>query len=83
MCQNKRGKCEQHLFSGQTELKQGVSWLLTEQIVLDPGKGDGSLAAALTEAQQEGPRTLLKEQFLLALLADEAHDATAEGGYTM
>lgn len=47
--------------------------------MLNPGEGDGPLAAALAEAQQEGAGTLVAQQVLLALLADEAHDGAAEG----
>lgn len=42
---------------------------------LHPREGDGALAAALAEAQQEGAGLLVLEQRPLALLADEAHDA--------
>lgn len=48
--------------------------------MLDPGEGDGSLAAALAEAQQEGAGTLVIQQVLLTLLADEAHDGATKGG---
>lgn len=46
-------------------------------VVLDPGKGDGSLPAAFTEPEQERPGTLVAQQSLLPLLTEESHDATA------
>lgn len=46
-------------------------------VVLDPGKCDGSLPAALTEPEQERPGTLVAQQSLLPLLTKESHDATA------
>lgn len=46
-------------------------------VVLDPGEGDRSLSAALAEPEQERPRTLVAQQSLLPLLADEAHDGAA------
>lgn len=54
--------------------------LLTVDVVLNPGEGDGSLAAALAEPQQEGAGTLVAQQALLALLTDEAHDGAAGKG---
>lgn len=47
-------------------------------VVLDPGEGDGSFSAALAEPEQEGPGTLVAQQSLLPLLADEAHDGAAD-----
>lgn len=49
-------------------------------VVLDPGEGDGTVPAALAEAQQEGSRTFAAQQSLLPLFADEAHDGAADGG---
>ncbi len=46
-------------------------------VVFDPGEGDGSLSAALTEPQQESAGTLIAQQSPLSLLTDEAHDAAA------
>lgn len=51
--------------------------LLTVDVVFNPGEGDGALPAALAEPQQEGARTLVAQQSLLSLLADEAHDGAA------
>lgn len=73
-----------NIFSRPTDFKQGASrppQLLTVHVELDPGEGDSPLAAALAEAQQEGPRTLVTQQVLLTLLADEAHDGSAAGGH--
>lgn len=47
-------------------------------VVVDPGEGDGSILAALTEPEQERPRTLPAQQSLLPLLADEAQDTPAQ-----
>lgn len=70
-----------NIFYRPTDVNQEAPRLLTVHVVLDPGEGDGPLTAALAEAQQEGPGTLVTQQVLLALLADEAHDGAAEGGH--
>lgn len=54
--------------------------LLTVDVMLNPGEGDGSLTAALAEPQQEGARTLVAQQGLLPLLTEEAHDGAAGKG---
>lgn len=56
---------------------------LTEDVVFDPGEGDGALPAALAEAEQEGAGTLVAQQSLLPLFADEAHDGAAHGQKTL
>lgn len=58
------------------------SWL-TEDVVFDPGEGDGALPAALAEPEQEGTGTLVGQQGLLPLFADEAHDGAAHGEKTL
>ena len=57
--------------------------LLTKHVVLDPGEGDGALPAALAEPEQEGAGTLVGQQSLLPLFADEAHDGAAHGQKTL
>lgn len=61
-------------------------WLrrcFTVHVVLDPGEGDRSLSAALAEPEQERPRTLVAQQSLLPLLADEAHDGAAATHFSL
>ncbi len=50
---------------------------LTMDVMFDPGEGDGTLSAALTEPEQEGTGTLITQQSLLPLLTDEAQDGAA------
>lgn len=52
-------------------------FVLTVDVVFDPGEGDRSLPAALAEPEQEGTRTLVTQQMLLPLLTDEAQDGAA------
>lgn len=46
-------------------------------VMLDPGEGDSALSAALAEAQQKRPGTLVAQERLLTLFADEAQDTSA------
>lgn len=50
----------------------------TTDVLLHPREGDATFLAALTEAQQKGPRGLGAQDGSLPLLADEPHDVPGQ-----